>query len=156
MRNITLYSGPLCIGSDHGGYALKKRLTRFITNELHRTVDDVGPHEYRDDDDYPVYTALATAYVRKEHGRGILICRNGIGVCMHANKYADIRAGIGYNIAAAESMRTDDNTNILCLAADHVSDDHACAIVRAWLMTPFSEEERHIRRLRAVQDVEHR
>ena len=153
MRDISLYTGPLFIGSDHGGYALKKRLVRFIINELKSSVDDLGPDAYVEDDDYPIYASRVAEAVRGSRGRGILICKNGIGVCIAANKYDGVRAGIGYNIPAAESMRADDDTNILCLAAHHLSEDHACAIVRTWLTTPFSEQERHRRRLSHIEKI---
>jgi ribose 5-phosphate isomerase B len=65
-----------------------------------------------------------------------------------------VRAGIGYNMMAAETMRTDDNTNVLCLAAKLSSEDHAMVIVRKWLETEFPAEERHVRRLKKVSDFE--
>lgn len=149
-----MYSGTLYISSDHGGYALKKRLVRFIENELSRPVTDLGPGEHVEADDYPDYAFPLAEKVATEHARGILICRNGIGVCIAANKVKSIRAGIGYNIAAAESMMKDDNTNILCLAADHLSEDFAMAIVKRWLETEYSEQERHQRRLEKITAFE--
>ncbi len=149
-----MYSGPLYIAGDHGGYALKKRLIRFVENELARPITDLGPVEHVDHDDYTDYAFPLATQVATEHARGILICRNGIGVCMAANKVTGIRAGIGYNIAAAESMMKDDNTNVLCLAADHLSEDFAMAIVKRWLETPFSEAERHVRRLDKIEEFE--
>ncbi len=149
-----MYTGTLYIGGDHGGYALKKRLVRFIENELGRTVTDLGPETYTEDDDYTDYAFPLAKQVVTENARGILVCRNGIGVCIAANKIHGIRAGIGYNIAAAESMMKDDDTNILCLAADHLSEDFAIAIVKRWLETSFSAAERHVRRLGKIEEYE--
>ncbi|HRH23932.1 MAG TPA: RpiB/LacA/LacB family sugar-phosphate isomerase [Candidatus Magasanikbacteria bacterium] len=149
-----MYTGSLYIAGDHGGYALKKRLVRFIENELARPIEDMGPLQFGEHDDYTDYAFPLAERVVKENARGILVCRNGIGVCMAANKVRGVRAGIGYNIAAAESMMKDDNTNILCLAADHLSEDFAMAIVKRWLETPFSEAERHVRRLGKIQEYE--
>ncbi len=149
-----MYTGNLYIASDHGGYSLKKRLVRFVENELQRPIEDMGPHDHVESDDYSDYSFPLAEKVASENARGILICRNGIGVCVAANKVIGIRAGIGYNIASAESMMKDDNTNILCLAADHLSEDFAMAIVKRWLETPFSEAERHVRRLEKVSDYE--
>lgn len=151
-----MYTGPLYISGDHGGYALKKRLIRFIENELGRTVEDMGPHTHDEHDDYPDFALPLATRVASEQARGILLCRNGVGVCVAANKVSGIRAGIGYNIASAESMMKDDNTNILCLASDHLSEDFAMAIVKRWLETPFSEAERHVRRLGKIQEFEAR
>jgi len=153
-RLLNMYSGHLSIASDHGGYQLKKRLIRYIENELNLEITDMGPHEYEETDDYPDYVVPLAEKVSKEGGRGIVICRNGVGVCIAANKVAGIRCGIGYNIDAAESMMKDDNTNILSLAADHLSEDHAMAVVKKWLETEFSGEERHVRRLSKVSALE--
>lgn len=149
-----MYTGPLYIAGDHGGYALKKRLVRFIENELSRSIEDMGPLEHVEHDDYTDYAFPLAKRVVAENARGILVCRNGVGVCIAANKVPGIRAGIGYNIAAGESMMKDDNTNILCLAADHLSEDFAMAIVKRWLETPFSEAERHMRRLGKIEEFE--
>lgn len=149
-----MYTGPLFIASDHGGYQLKKRLVRYLQNELAREVTDLGPHEYIEDDDYPDYALPLAEQVASTNSRGILICKNGIGVCIAANKVPGIRAGLAYNLAAAESMMTDDNTNVMCLAAHLSSDDHAMAILKRWLATDFSNDARHVRRLKKVAERE--
>ncbi|MBU0661318.1 RpiB/LacA/LacB family sugar-phosphate isomerase [Patescibacteria group bacterium] len=147
-----MYEGLLYIASDHGGYQLKRRLVRYVQNELKRDIVDMGPTEYTETDDYPDYVLPLAKKVAEEDVRGIVICRNGVGVCIASNKVAGIRAGIGYNIPAAESMMKDDNTNILCLAADHLSEDHAMHVVERWLQSEFSKEERHVRRLQKIED----
>ncbi|PIT86873.1 MAG: ribose-5-phosphate isomerase [Candidatus Magasanikbacteria bacterium CG10_big_fil_rev_8_21_14_0_10_43_6] len=149
-----MYSGPLYISSDHGGYQLKKRLVRYIQNELVRNVEDLGPHEYDKADDYPDYAIPLAKKTVETNGRGITICSSGIGVCMAANKVAGARAGLGYNIEVAESMIRDDNTNILCLGASMISEDHALAIVKRWLETQFEPVERYVRRINKVHDLE--
>lgn len=149
-----MYSGPLFIASDHGGYALKNRLVRYIENELSLKVTDLGPKEYDEGDDYPPYAEAVSQKVISSQGRGILICKNGIGVCIAANKFDSIRAGIGYNLMAAETMMQDDNTNVLCLASKLGSEEHSMAILRKWLETDFSEAERHERRLAEIAKIE--
>ncbi len=149
-----MYFGPLFIASDHGGYALKKRLLRYIENELQLPITDLGPKNYDAEDDYPPYAEDLAQKVKESQGRGILICKNGIGVCIAANKVDGIRAGIGYNLMAAETMMLDDNTNVLCLAGKLGSEEHAMAIVHKWLETNFSEAERHKRRLEEVKEIE--
>ncbi|MFS6749775.1 RpiB/LacA/LacB family sugar-phosphate isomerase, partial [Staphylococcus aureus] len=76
---------------------------RYFENELNLNVKDLGPTEFVDGDDYPDYVFPLTAKVLEKKARGILICKNGIGVCVAANKVAGIRAGIGYNTAVAET-----------------------------------------------------
>ncbi len=147
-------SQHLFIASDHGGYHLKKRLIRFLENELNLSITDMGPTDYDETDDYPDYVIPLTKKVLETNGRGIVICKNGVGVCIDANKVAGIRCGIGYNLMAAETMMKDDNTNVLSLAAKALSEDHAMAITKKWLETSFSEEERHTRRLQKITDIE--
>ncbi len=149
-----MYTGPLYIASDHGGYQLKKRLLRYFENEMNIKAEDMGPFEFDATDDYPDYAIPLAQKVVKTNGRGILICTNGIGVCIAANKVKGVRAGIGYNIEVAASMRNDDNTNILCLAAKLSTEEHAMAIVKKWLETKFSDEERHPRRVNKVAELE--
>lgn len=149
-----MYSGSLYIGSDHGGFQLKKRLIRYLENELERPVTDMGPFEHDETDDYPDYAFPLAERVAKENARGILICKNGIGVTIAANKVHGIRAGLSYNLMAAETMMKDDNTNIMCLASHLSSDEHAMAMVKRWLETDFSNAERHIRRLKKEADYE--
>lgn len=149
-----MYSGQLYIASDHGGYQLKKRLVSYLENDLNIKVEDMGPHEYVETDDYPDYATPLAEKVTETKSRGILICKNGVGVCINANKISGVRAGIGYNIDSAETMMKDDNTNVLCLASKLSSDEHAMAIVKRWLETEFSNEKRHIRRLGKVEELE--
>ncbi len=149
-----MYQGKLFIGSDHGGYQLKKRIIRYLENELKLEIEDLGPFEYIETDDYPDYAIPLAQKVAETNGRGILICKNGVGVCIAANKVNGVRAGIGYNLSAAETMVLDDNTNVLCLAAKLGSEDHHLAMVKKWLETEFSGDERHIRRLGKVAELE--
>ena len=154
LQSNHMYNKKLFIASDHGGYQLKKRLIRFITNELKLSVTDLGPEKYVETDDYPDYALPLAKKVAHTKGRGILICKNGVGVCIAANKTPGIRAGIGYNLMAAETMMKDDNTNVLCLASKALTQDHAMVIVKKWIETEFSNAERHKRRLKKVAKLE--
>ncbi|HQF57549.1 MAG TPA: RpiB/LacA/LacB family sugar-phosphate isomerase [Candidatus Magasanikbacteria bacterium] len=154
MKNISWQEKPIFIASDHGGYALKKRLIRYLENELNLKPEDLGPYEYIETDDYPDFVLPLTKKVISNNGRGILICRSGIGVCITANKVKGIRAGIGYNINVSKSMRNDNDTNILCLAADNLSEDFAMVITKNWLTTDFSNHPRFIRRLKKIEEIE--
>jgi ribose 5-phosphate isomerase B len=146
----------LYIASDHAGYQLKKRIIRHLKTELQQKVEDLGPLEFDEKDDYPDYAIPLARKVVETGGKGILICGNGVGVCIAANKIKGVRAGIGYNLYAAETMRTDDDTNILCLGARALGEDFALAVVKKWLATEFSSEERHKRRLRKIEDLDNK
>lgn len=149
-----MYSGSLYIASDHGGFQLKKRLIRYLEKELVRSVTDLGPFKHVEGDDYPDYVFPLAERVVTEHARGIAICKNGIGVTIAANKVNGARAGLCYNLAVAETMMLDDNTNIMCLASHLSTDEHAMVMVKKWLATDFSNAERHVRRLKKEADYE--
>ena len=118
-------------------------------------VEDLGAHELDANDDYPQYAAAVAQAVRKHAGSfGILSCGNAEGICIAANKFQDIRAGIGYSIQAAKTMRNDDNANILCLPGRLPVNDEPLEIAETFLSTPFSKAERHERRLEQVANLE--
>ena len=134
-----MYQGPLYIASDHAGYQLKKRLVRFIKNELERDIKDIGPIAHDPEDDFPDYIIPAAKKAVEEAGRAIMICGSGIGACIVANKVDGMYAALGYNIEAAESSIKHNNVNGLCLAGRSLSEDHAMAIVKKWLETDSSQ-----------------
>lgn len=148
-----MYSGPLYIASDHAGYQLKKRLVRYLENELNVKVEDMGPAEYDKEDDFPDYAIPTTKKAVDEDARAILICGSGIGVCIASNKVEGARSALAYNIEAAESARQHNNSNILCLAAKHLSEDHAMAVVKKWLETDFLDGK-YQRRNEKIDDFE--
>lgn len=88
--------------------------------------------------------------------KGIVICRNGVGVSMFANKIKGIRAGISWNPKQAKSSRNDDNTNVLALPSDYIDSKTALEIVDVWLKTKFSNDKRHLRRLAKVRSIENK
>ncbi len=143
------------IGSDHGGYKLKEDLKKYLKKLKHEFVD-VGPEKFVKDDDYPLYSKKVTDGVRKdlEKNKGILICRSGHGVCIAANKAKGIRAALVWNEEVAKHSKRDDDANVLCLPSDFISTEAAEDAVRIWLKTPFTFEERHIKRLKQVKELE--
>ena|SRR3989338_236121 len=141
------------LGSDHAGFELKEKIKKYLVDLKHE-VDDLGAHALDSKDDYPKYAHAVAKKVADEGARGILFCGNGVGVCVVANKVPGVRAAIGYSTYAAETSRTDDDTNVLCLAGRVLKPDEAKDIVRTWLTTDFSGAERHVRRLRHVQKIE--
>ena len=136
------------ISSDHGGFELKNKIIKHFELES-QSIVDLGPFELRPDDDYPDYVKpLVDRVLNKPENMGILICRNGVGVCMAANRTEGIRAGLSWNAKHAASSRKDDNTNVLCLPADYIFEEEAINTVETWLKTPFSKEEKYLRRLK--------
>jgi len=139
------------VASDHGGLELKKELILFL-QQNHSLIRDMGPTAFVKDDDYPDYVKPLCERVQQEpDSRGILICKNGVGVSVYANKFKGIRAALSWTPEHAKSARNDDDTNVLALPAEYVSRQVAFDIVKVWLTTPFSKEERFIRRLLKVE-----
>ncbi len=143
------------IGADHAGFELKETLKDFFRLQTIE-FEDVGQKTMEPGDDFPIITHKLVEKVLSggEKSLGILLCGTGTGVCIAANKHKGIRAGIGYNLAAAETMRSEDDANILCLAGRVLQPDFARAIVRKFLDTKFSGEERRVRRLKQIEECE--
>jgi len=143
------------IGADHRGYKLKETLKIYL-KELGLVCEDLGATELIPDDDYPDY-ALAVAQKvagNPDENLGILICGSGVGVDIVANKIENIRSALCFDVEQAKTSRNDDNTNILSLPADFISEDLAKEIVKIWLETPFSGDERHARRIEKIRKIE--
>ncbi|MEZ4180523.1 MAG: RpiB/LacA/LacB family sugar-phosphate isomerase [Candidatus Doudnabacteria bacterium] len=143
------------LASDHGGFTLKEQLKKFLQKQK-LPVIDLGPSKKNPNDDYPDYAAKVSQKVSKNllSDVGILICRSGQGVCISANKFKGIRAALVWNTAEAKASRNDDMANILCLPSDYISPSQAEKIVLAWLETPYSDDERHMRRVQKISNLE--
>lgn len=143
------------IASDHAGFQLKKALVTYITKVLKLPLTDLGPTAHDPGDDYPDFANLVAKKVSTiPEDRGILVCGSGHGVCITANKHTHIRAILASSIESAEWGRKDEDANVLCLAGRVLSDEHARAIVKTFLETPFSGEDRHVRRLAKIAELE--
>jgi ribose 5-phosphate isomerase B len=144
------------ISSDHGGFALKQYIIKHLS-ETGAEFEDLGPFELDEGDDYPDYALKLGEQVASNAGNvGILICRNGAGVCVAVNKVKGVRAGLSWGVFHAQSLKNDDNTNVLCLPADFIENEKAMEIVGTWLSTPFSEETRHQRRIDKISSYENK
>ena len=141
----------IAIGSDHGGFELKKEVRAHL---------DARGLEYKDfgtysdaSCDYPVYgKAVAKAVASGECERGIIICGTGIGISIAANKVHGIRAALCGDCFSAEATRQHNDANVLALGARVVGPGLALKIVDTFLDTPFSNGERHIRRIEMIED----
>lgn len=145
----------LYIASDHGGFQLKEFIKANLLKEGGRVVD-LGPGQLVTDDDYPDYAKKVAGRVSKSPDAdfGILICRSGQGMCISANKFKGVRAGLAWSVQTAKASRNDDHANILCLPSDHIKPALAQKIVQAWLNTPWSQDKRHVRRIKKVGALE--
>jgi ribose 5-phosphate isomerase B len=145
----------LYLGADHGGFRLKEQLKKFLKKEGVK-FSDLGAKKLQPKDDYVDYAAKVAKKISQNPARdiGILVCRSGQGVCIVANKFKNVRAALVWNTAEAKMSRLDDMSNVLCLPADHISPSMAERIVDTWLDTPYSQEERHVRRVKKISALE--
>jgi len=143
------------IGADHRGFKMKEGLKAFLEKKGY-PVFDCGAASYDDKDDYPDFAEAVVKKVKEtpEESAGILICGSGAGICIAANKFKNIRAAIAVSSAQAKAARTDDHVNVLCFAADYMTEEDASSIALDWLSTPFSQEDRHLRRLKKISNLE--
>ena len=143
----------IALGSDHGGYALKQEVIQYL--------EEKGI-EYRDfgcssteSCDYPEYgAAAARAVASGECEKGIVICTTGIGISIAANKIKGIRCGLCSNVTAARLTRLHNDANMLAMGAGLIGRNAALDIVEAFLMTEFSGEGKHVRRIAGIADIE--
>jgi len=141
----------LYIASDHGGFHLKNYLIKFLA-EKGIEITDMGAQAFDENDDYPDFVIPVVRKLQENpNDRAILICRNGVGVSVAANRFKGIRTGLSWNSVHAASSRADDDTNVLALGADYINAIDAEEIVLSWLNTSFSGSERHKRRLEKIE-----
>lgn len=141
----------IAIGSDHGGFELKKEIIAYLErNNLEYR--DYGTHT-PDSCDYPVYAKkVAKAILSGECEKGILICGTGIGISITANKIKGIRAALCHDCFSAQATREHNDANIVAMGARVVGPGLAVKIVDTFLNTEFSGDERHINRIRQMEE----
>lgn len=140
----------IAIGCDHGGYALKQEVMKHLA-ERGLEYKDFGTYS-EGSCDYPVYgKAVAHAVADGDCDRGILICGTGIGISITANKVPGIRAALCGDCFSAEATRLHNDANILAMGARVVGAGLALKIVDTFLDTPFSGDERHVRRINMIE-----
>ena len=149
------------IASDHGGYELKKHLIESI-KKMPEYVLDLGTDSNKSCD-YPDFAKKLCEAITLTEGTellhlhldlGILICGTGLGMCMAANKYKGIRAANCYDEHTAKMAREHNAANVLCLGGRVLGKEEAEKIVKVFLSTEFSGEERHKQRIEKMMDAE--
>ena len=141
----------IAVATDHGGFELKKELLTALSGRDIKIMD-FGPYELDPSDDYPDFSnEAAKAVSMGQADCGILICRSGIGMSINANRYNYVRAALVGNAETAKQSRIHNCSNVLVLSGDSLDAAGMMKIVDAWLTTPYSNEERHSRRLRKIE-----
>ena len=144
----------IILATDHAGFKLKEEIKKYLTKKG-MEVEDMGTHTLNPKDDYPDFIIPAAKKVAKDQSMGIIFGASGQGEAIAANKVKGIRAALYYgkNIDIVKLSRTHNNTNILSLGAKFLSKEEAIKAVETWINTDFSNEERHIRRIKKISKL---
>lgn len=148
----------IILAADHAGYKHKEALKAFLESKGHQVLD-VGAHELREDDDYPVFMAAAAIKVAsdmKGETKAIIFGGSGQGEAVVANRFPGVRAAVWYggSMDIVKLSREHNNANILSIGARFVTEDEVKKAAELWLATPFSGEDRHARRIELIDNIE--
>lgn len=157
--------------ADHAGFEMKHALLNFVRGELGHETEDCGAFELNPADDYPQIIAAAASRLALDASQGkdsraIILGASGQGEAMAANRFKHVRAAVFYGEPAIQqvdahgnkldmvaSVRTHNDANALSIAARFVSVEEAKDAVRTWLSTPFSDGDRHRRRIAGLDSI---
>lgn len=143
----------VAIGADHAGYELKKEVVDVLRSAGHEVLDfgTNGPEPV----DYPDYARFVCTAIRNgEADRGVLLCGSGAGVTVAANKMRGIRAALCHDAYTAHQSVEHDNVNVMCIGTRVIGPALAFDLLHAWLAATFSGEQRHLRRLAKIDEIE--
>ena len=139
------------LGCDHGGLELKNVIIDYLKKNGIE-YKDYGTYT-SESVDYPKYAKLvANAVASGECHRGILICGTGIGISIAANKVKGIRCALCHDVFSAKATREHNDSNILAMGGRVIGPGPAVEVVKAWLETDFSGDERHLRRIKMIEE----
>ena len=145
----------IAIGNDHAGYELKEAVKAYLESK-NIEYKDYGTYN-TDSCDYAVYAEkVARAVVSGECEKGLLFCGTGVGISIAANKVRGIRAACCSDLFSAEATRLHNDANVLCMGGRVVTKEQAIALCDKFLTTAFTGEERHLRRIAQITDLENR
>jgi len=141
----------VALGCDHGGYPLMKEIIGYFESA---GIEYKNFGTYSEEScDYPVYAkAVSKAIQKGECDKGILVCGTGIGISITANKFEGIRAALCHDCFSAKATREHNNANVLAMGARVIGVGLALEIVKIFLETEFSNDERHIRRINMIEN----
>jgi len=143
------------LGADHNGYHLKERIEKYLIAQGHEIVDE-GDEKLNPEDDFTIFASRVVSAMKSEgnSARGILVCGSGQGMAIAANRHRGIRAGLGWSVGAARSIRNDEDSNVLALPAEILTNDKDWkSVIDTWLTTPFAGAARYKRRNAQLDDL---
>lgn len=144
------------IGSDHGGFDLKQLLVHFLGVKQALNVEDVHKKQHTPADDFPTFAAQIVYKIQTSDDstpQAILVCADGQGAAMAANRFRGIRAAVCWNEGSARKARAELDSNFLCIPAHDLPVDTVKDIIHAWLNTPFARTARHQRAITELDSI---
>jgi ribose 5-phosphate isomerase B len=140
------------MASDHGGLFLKEKLKNFLLNNDYY-VEDMGSFD-KQSVDYPLYAAKVCKAILKADEKvfGVLVCSSGIGMSIVANRFKGIRAILCQDEYSAQLARLHNNANVIVFGEKIISIERAKRCLKEFLETPFTKEERHVKRISQIED----
>lgn len=143
----------IAVGCDHAAFEFKEKAVKYL-KEKGYPVEDFGTYS-EESVDYPDYIYPAVKSVmEKKNDIGIVMCGSGIGASITANKVKGARAALVYDPEIAKITREHNDSNVLVLGPRYTDEDDLYKIIDNWLETDFSNDERHIKRIKKVAEVE--
>lgn len=144
------------LATDHAGFDFKEKIKAYLMEKGYE-VEDCGAHAFDKDDDYPDFISVAATKTAQNPGSfGIVLGKSGAGECIAANKVKGIRAFLGVSEKNVTLAREHNDANVLSLGSEIVDEGKAKEFAELFLNTPFSNEERHIRRIEKIKVLEER
>ena len=144
------------IGSDHAGLELKAKLIEHLVANGH-DVTDHGPYEYDALDDYPDFCIPAAEAVAKDPASlGIVLGGSGNGEQIAANKVKGVRAALAWSIETAKLAKDHNNANVIAVGGRMHEISFVKEIIDVFIAHPFSNDERHVRRINKISDFENK
>lgn len=145
----------IVLASDHAGFMMKQVLISFVASLGHDVID--RGTDSTEPVDYPDYAeAVGNTILSQNADRGILICGSGVGASIAANKIRGIRAGLCHDTYSAHQGVEHDDMNVLVLGSRVIAPEFAHELVRSFLAASFTHEERHLRRVAKIANLENR
>ncbi|MDO8659762.1 MAG: RpiB/LacA/LacB family sugar-phosphate isomerase [Candidatus Parcubacteria bacterium] len=143
------------LGTDHAGFKFKEQIKKYLIEEHYDDVVDCGALVFDKNDDYPDFIGKVGENVSNDgSSRGIVLGKSGAGECIVANKYKGVRAFLAVNDKNVKLAREHNDANVISIGSEIVPIEEARILIKLFLETPFSNDERHVRRINKIKEIE--
>jgi len=144
------------LATDHAGFEFKEQIKKYLIENQYDVVD-CGALTFESSDDYPDYISKVGENVGKDiNSFGVVLGKSGAGECMVANKFKNVRAFLAVNEQNVKLAREHNDANVISIGSEIITLDQAKKLIELFLKTPFSNEERHVRRINKIRDLENK